>query len=171
MKKIVFVIFTVAAVAMILNACKKTEKYGKRFETLRNHKWHLQSQTINGADVPLNDCEADNYWIFKGDEYGYEANVTCGDTQVVVNPDTTGNNGTDTTIKRPLGKATATPAQIDFTWSVTGDQRYVYIKNFGVPGNDIDWFIVSMDDSKFHVTGTYVVNGVNYFFERYFVAE
>ncbi|OJW80927.1 MAG: hypothetical protein BGO69_19785 [Bacteroidetes bacterium 46-16] len=170
MKKILFIACTIAAVAVIFSACKKTEKFGKRFETLRNHTWHLESQTINGADQPLNDCEAGNYWVFKGDEYGYEANVTCGDTQVVVG-DTTSNNGGDSTIKRPQGKASATPTQIDFTWSVTGDQRYVYIKDFGTPGNDIDWLIVSMDETKFHVQGRYTVNEVNYFYDKYFVAQ
>ncbi len=161
------VLFAVCAFTIVLSACDKKEKIGKRFEILRDHEWRLVSQTINEADQPLDECEAGNYWVFKADEYGYEANVTCGDTQVVV-PDTT-NNGTDTiTTAKPQHKGTANPARIDFTWSVTGDQRYIYIKNFGTPGHDIDWEIVSMDNAKFHVRGTYQVNDVNYAFEKYF---
>lgn len=170
MKKL---LFAVCAFTIVLSACDKNEKIGKRFEILRDHQWRLVSQNINGADQPLDECETGNYWVFKADEYGYEANVTCGDTQVVV-IDTTG-NGTDTTIvTKPQNKSTvttATPTQIDFTWSVTGDQRYIYIKNFGTPGHDIDWEIVSMDNSKFHVKGNYIVNDVNYVFEKYFEAK
>ena len=166
-------LFAVCALLLTLSACDKKgdEKIGKRFEMLRNHKWKLVSQNINGSDQPLNDCEVGNYWVFKGDEYGYEANVTCGDTQVVVG-DTTNNTDTVKPAKPATGgKASANPAQIDFTWSVTGDQRYVYIKNFGTPGNDIDWEFVSMDNTKFHVRGNYKVNDVNYVFEKYFEAQ
>ena len=164
------ILLALVAIAWISGSCHKGKEILKRWEILRNHKWKLVSQTINDVQQPLDECEADNYWAFKGDEYGYEANVTCGDTQVVVGDTTNNTNGTDTTIKRPAHKASANPAQIDFLWSVTGDQRYCYIHDFGVPGHDIDWFIESMDDTKFHVSGNYKVNGVNYVFHRYFEA-
>jgi hypothetical protein len=170
MKKILFLL---VAAAFVIGSCHKGEEkqINKRFEIIRNHKWKLVSQTINGVDQPISDCESGNYWVFKADEYGYEANVTCGDTQVVV-VDSTNNNGTDTTKGAGTAhKASATPTQIDFTWSITGDQRYCYIKDFGVPGNNIDWFFVYMDDTKFDVTGNYEVNGTDYAYHKYFVAE
>lgn len=169
MKKVLF--FLVAA-TFVLGSCNKSgdKSILKRFEVIRNHKWKLVSQTINDVDQPISDCESGNYWVFKADEYGYEANVTCGDTQVVVG-DTTSNTGTDTTKGAGMHKASATPTQIDFTWSITGDQRYCYIKDFGTPGNNIDWFFVHMDDTKFDVTGNYQVNGYNYTYHKYFVAE
>jgi hypothetical protein len=139
-----------------LAACNRPN-IGIRNQTLSKHSWKLTEQQENGVEIPLRPCDMDNEYYFYGTFNGtmFEGPQTC-DSATVVSGD---------------GSVTTVPVQeIDFTWSVTGDQRYILIKGFGNPDYNPEWQILDMSDQSFHVKGIDHRNGATITYYKTFEA-
>lgn len=144
------------ALLTITAACNRPN-IGIRNRTLSKHSWRLTEQQENGVEIPLRPCDLDNEYYFYGTFNGtmFEGQQSCDSATIA--------NGDGST-------STVAVQEIDFTWSVTGDQRYILIKGFGNPDYNPEWQILSMDDHSFHVKGMDHVNGTTVTYYKTFVA-
>lgn len=121
---------------MAVTACNKKEdrnrKIGNRQDMIRDTKWRISQFKDNGNVVALG-CRADDTWTFIR---GGNGSIEDGDQRC----------------------GTSDPV-ISFTYSITGDQRNLYIANMSQPaygsyftdGNRIDFDIRYMDESTMNV--------------------
>ncbi|MBS1772312.1 MAG: hypothetical protein JST82_05595 [Bacteroidetes bacterium] len=177
MKNILFI----ALVAILATtSCHKhngiTNDFGNRWTMLVSKHWIISSREVNGVSSPITDCKRDNYYVFDENGLGRweEGAVNCFDT---VSTNGGGNNGGNggsngngggngggtngggsdssnkTTVTNPVQTYT------EFTWSMTGDQRAIYMKNFGRTGYNPEWTIEDMKEDRLDVRSVEHIDG------------
>lgn len=142
----------------------KGDKVGERYKMLSNHPWKMTRLYEGGREVALESCKLDDVYTFNFDGWGnmHEGATKCG----VTNPaDTTNPSDTDVIV----GKSSAAIAdniqydasgmQINFNWTVVGDQRQILISDFGNADNDPVWEVEEMDENFLRVRGAEMRNG------------
>jgi hypothetical protein len=151
MKRLLLLIIPIAS---LLSGCQKY--IGIRNQTLSRHNWKMTEHLENGIDV-LKDCEKDDTYYFYGNQSGKvdEGNNICDSTIVV------GSQGQDSIVAMH---------QLDFGWSVTGDQKIIYLYHFGDPNYNPGWTILDMDETKFHIKGIDQRNGITITYYKTFEA-
>jgi len=149
-------ILYVSLAFVLFSACSRPN-IGIRNQTLSNHSWKMTEDEENGVEIALRPCDLDKEYYFYGTFNGtvFEGPEVC-DSITVVNPDGT--------------TSVEAPQELDFTWSVTGDQRYILLKGFGTPDYDPEWQIISMDDHSFHIKGIDHRDGGTVTYYKTFVA-
>lgn len=162
MKKLILII---VALTPLLEACNKGNlgggEIGFRRRMLVAHNWRMTKIRINGETVSLPDCERDNVYNFNDNENGYmdEGGSKCDSaTSVLI-----------TGAPQPSTEDGGVLQRINFQWSVTGDQRYIYIKNFGSTDYNPEWLIYDMNENQLIVQGKDIRDGYNYSYEKTFV--
>lgn len=126
-------LFLALITIMALGACKKRSNVNgdikNRREILVSRNWQMVSRLDNGQYSEIKDCQKDNYFVFEDNGLGRweEGTNNCFDTA----------SG---------GSENPTPATYtSFTWSMSGDQRDLHLKDFEKDGRDPEWMIVNMD--------------------------
>jgi len=142
------------------SACSKKNNIngniGNRDEILTSRHWQITSKKANNSYVDIKSCEKDNYFVFEtsGNGRWEEGNNNCFAIS---------NSGSDST-GAPIPTATY------FTWSITGDQRIIYIKNFGKDGYNPEWQITNMDYSSLDVRTSQRVDNETVVYDIHLVA-
>ncbi len=146
--------FLLPMLALIMAAgCKKEKKnnpIGNRFYLTSGSGWRLTDMKDNGKHVALG-CKDDDLWVFSEGGRGYKSDGEnrCGDAE---------ESGTT-----------------EYYWSITGDQRYLYIdnykgKDYGVQEEslELDWEIAYMTNNELDIK-YYSKNGEDsHFYELQF---
>lgn len=155
-----------------LTACEKRKDINgdlkNRREILMTRYWRVKNIRDNGQYIAIEDCKKDNYYVFLDGGVGRweESLNNCFDTTYTTPPIDSTNNGGDTTVNsNVIGQPVPPPTYTSFRWSMVSDLRYIYFKDFGEEGNDIEWEIENMDYGSLSVRTQKTIEGNNHMYQ------
>lgn len=161
MKNILFVLIGIIS----LTACEKKKNnihgdIGRRREILVSRNWQLVGATVNDRPLDIKSCQRDNYFVFEDNGFGRweEGANNCFGVDYY-----------DSTSNPEMPPVLITvPKYTGFNWSMTSDQRYIYIKDLGLENYDPEWEILNMDYTSLDVKNIERVGDSLYTYKRYF---
>lgn len=136
MKNITLLLLALISITAV-SSCKKNNVNGQlkdRREIIALRPWKIAKLEVGGQTTSLKSCELDDVWYFKSSQGRIEENGTQCD---------------DNTASFPAGRMMEDPTE--FTWSFTGDLRYLLIRNFGANGEEFNWEVQNMNYDEFTI--------------------
>lgn len=143
--KIKYIVLALLLVSIAATSCKRKNIRGdlkNRREILQTYDWKLINITANGGPSSVPPCQQDNIYRFEPGGTGryLEGEYNCLDS---------------------TGSGNA-PTYTPFRWEVTGDLRYIILRDFGGdPAARFEWDVQNMTFDRLNVAYFDSENGID----------